>query len=166
MNRRYFIIGIFTAIAASVTSKAMGVNMFGRSKISGTNFPYTLSEEEWRKKLTPEQYKVLRKAGTEPSRSSPLNDESNAGVFHCAGCDHKLYSSEDKFESGTGWPSFTQPINKAAIATSVDNKLFFARTEVHCANCGGHIGHVFTDGPKPTGMRYCMNGIAMTFKSA
>jgi peptide-methionine (R)-S-oxide reductase len=121
------------------------------------------TEAEWRAKLTPEQFQVLRKHGTERPGSSPLNDEHRAGVFRCAGCGEPLYRSETKFESGTGWPSFFAPID-GAIETSTDFKLIYPRTEVHCHRCGGHLGHVFKDGPKPTGLRYCMNGVAMTFE--
>jgi peptide-methionine (R)-S-oxide reductase len=120
------------------------------------------ADDEWRKRLTPEQYYVLRKHGTERAGTSPLNREKRAGTFACAGCQQDLFRSEDKFESGTGWPSFTQPI-KGAVGESVDRSFFMKRTEVHCSRCGGHLGHVFPDGPKPTGLRYCMNGVAMTF---
>lgn len=122
------------------------------------------TEAEWRAKLTPEQFQVLRKHGTERPGSSPLNDEHRAGVFKCAGCGTPLYRSEMKFDSGTGWPSFFAPID-GAIETSTDFKLIYPRTEVHCHVCGGHLGHVFKDGPKPTGLRYCMNGVAMKFEA-
>lgn len=128
------------------------------------DFPVTMSDDEWKAKLSPEAYKVLRKHGTEPSGTSPLNHEKRRGVFHCAGCDWPLYASEAKYESGTGWPSFFEPLNDKAVGTSTDFKLIYPRTEVHCAHCGGHLGHVFNDGPPPTGKRYCMNGVAMTFK--
>ena len=121
------------------------------------------TEAEWRARLTPEQFQVLRKHGTERPGSSPLNEEHRAGVFKCAGCGTPVYRSETKFESGTGWPSFFAPI-EGAIETSTDFKLIYPRTEVHCHVCGGHLGHVFKDGPKPTGLRYCMNGVAMTFE--
>jgi peptide-methionine (R)-S-oxide reductase len=111
------------------------------------------------------QYRVLRQHGTELAGTSPLNAEKRKGVFACAGCDQPLFESDTKYESGTGWPSFYKPID-GAIGTSQDNTLFMTRTEVHCSRCGGHLGHVFEDGPKPTGLRYCMNGVAMTFKSA
>ena len=121
------------------------------------------TEAEWRAKLTPEQFQVLRKHGTERAGSSPLNEEHRVGVFKCAGCGTPVYRSEAKFESGTGWPSFFAPI-EGAIETSTDFKLIYPRTEVHCRVCGGHLGHVFKDGPKPTGLRYCMNGVAMKFE--
>lgn len=128
-------------------------------------FEVTRTEEEWRQLLTPEQYAVLRKEGTERPGTSPLNREKRKGTFHCAGCDLPLFSSETKFESGTGWPSFWQPLDNA-IGTSEDRSFFMTRTEVHCRRCGGHLGHIFNDGPRPTGLRYCMNGAAMTFKPA
>ena len=126
-------------------------------------FPLKLTNAEWKKKLTPDQFYILREEGTERAYTSPLNDQHGRGVFACAGCDQKLYSSETKFDSGTGWPSFWQPL-KNAVGESRDSTLGFTRTEVHCANCGGHLGHVFDDGPKPTGLRYCMNGAAMKFE--
>ena len=121
------------------------------------------TDEEWRGKLTPEQFHVLRKHGTEPPGSSPLNAEKRDGTFKCAACGQSLFSSETKFESGTGWPSFWKPIEEA-VAETTDSSLFMTRTEVHCARCQGHLGHVFPDGPRPTGMRYCMNGLALEFE--
>jgi peptide-methionine (R)-S-oxide reductase len=120
------------------------------------------TDDEWRQTLTIEQFDVLRKQGTERPGSSPLNKEKREGVFKCAGCGQPLFSSETKFESGTGWPSFWDPLSHA-VGTSSDGSLFMARTEVHCASCGGHLGHVFPDGPRPTGLRYCMNGVALEF---
>ena len=125
-------------------------------------FEVTHSEAEWRRLLSPAQYRVLREEDTERAFTSPLNDEHRDGTFHCAGCDLPLYSSETKYDSGTGWPSFYEPLPNA-VGTKDDNSLFVRRTEVHCRRCGGHLGHVFTDGPPPTGLRYCMNGVAMTF---
>lgn len=121
-----------------------------------------MSDAQWREKLTPEQYRVLREHGTERAGTSPLNQEKRAGVFHCAGCDLPLFSSTTKYESGTGWPSFFEPLPDA-IGTRTDRSWFMVRTEVHCRRCGGHLGHVFDDGPKPTGLRYCMNGVALVF---
>ena len=127
-------------------------------------FPVTHSDEEWRAKLSPAQYQVLRKHGTERAGTSPLNAEKRTGTFVCAGCGQPVYRSDTKFESGTGWPSFWAPID-GAVETSSDRSWFMARTEVHCARCQGHLGHVFEDGPKPTGLRYCMNGVAMKFEA-
>ena len=121
------------------------------------------TDEEWRRALGPERYRVLREHGTEPSGSSDLNRERRAGTFTCAGCGQPLFSSDTKFESGSGWPSFCAPV-EGAVATETDRSLFMARTEVHCARCGGHLGHVFPDGPAPTGQRYCMNGLSLVFE--
>ena len=135
--------------------------------MAATNKAFELekSEAEWRQELTPEQFYVLRKHGTERAGTSPLNREKRQGTFMCAGCGLPLFSSDTKYESGTGWPSFWQPLDNA-VGTSVDRSLFMTRTEVHCRRCGGHLGHVFEDGPKPTGLRYCMNGVAMKFEPA
>jgi peptide-methionine (R)-S-oxide reductase len=121
-----------------------------------------LTDADWRKRLTPAQFDVLRKHGTERPGTSALNQEKRKGTFECAGCDLALFSSDTKFESGTGWPSFYQPLPNA-VETKTDRSLFMSRTEVHCSRCLGHLGHVFDDGPKPTGLRYCMNGVAMKF---
>ena len=129
---------------------------------SNPEFEIAKTEAEWQETLTPEQFYVLRKHGTERAGTSPLNKVYDKGTYVCAGCDTPLFSSDTKFNSGTGWPSFYAPLADA-IATSVDRKLFMARTEVHCHRCGGHLGHVFNDGPKPTGLRYCMNGVALKF---
>ena len=128
-------------------------------------FEVTRSDEEWRALLTPEQYRVLRKAGTERAGSSPLDREDRIGTFACAGCALPLFGSEAKFDSGTGWPSFFEPI-EGAVRTRQDRGFFGPQTEVHCRRCGGHLGHVFDDGPPPTGRRYCMNGVAMVFVAA
>ena len=125
-------------------------------------FEITKSEDEWRRQLSPEQFAVLREAGTERAGTSPLNAEKRDGTYVCAGCDLPVYRSDAKFESGTGWPSFFRPI-EGAVRTKPDPGLFGTRTEVHCRRCGGHLGHVFEDGPRPTGLRYCMNGVAMRF---
>ncbi len=136
--------------------------LFGSQTTTTERFPIARSDEEWRQILDPAQFQVLRKHGTERAGTSPLNAEKRHGTFVCAGCGKRLFSSATKFESGTGWPSFTQPLD-GAVATTEDRSLFMTRTEVHCADCGGHLGHVFPDGPQPTGLRYCMNGVAMAF---
>ena len=145
------------------------MSLFSRSSqaaatATAEKFEVQFTPDQWRARLSKEQFYVLREHGTERSGTSPLDHEKRVGVFHCAGCDLALFDSKTKFDSGTGWPSFFQPITNA-IGTSVDKSFFSTRTEVHCRRCGGHLGHVFEDGPKPTGLRYCMNGVAMTFKA-
>ena len=142
--------------------------LFKRSEAPGTgaaDYKVTKPEAEWRAELTPEQFRVLRQHGTERAGTSPLNAEKRDGTFACAGCGTKLFESGTKFESGTGWPSFFAPI-EGSVGTTTDRSFFMTRTEVHCARCGGHLGHVFPDGPPPTGQRYCMNGVAMKFEPA
>jgi peptide-methionine (R)-S-oxide reductase len=151
MQRRHFLAGLMGgAFLGSAPVRAYEVNK---------------SDAEWKKLLSPAAYDVLRHQGTEVPFTSPLNKEHRKGIFACAGCALDLYSSDTKFDSGTGWPSFFRPLPNAVV-TSQDHSLFMERTEVHCRRCGGHLGHVFEDGPKPTGLRYCMNGVAMTFKPA
>ncbi len=130
---------------------------------SGQSFAVTLSDAEWRAKLTPEQYDILRGHGTERPGSCALNFEKRPGTFTCVGCDQPLFISGTKFDSRTGWPSFNDPV-PGSVATTVDRSLFMKRIEVHCSQCGGHLGHVFEDGPAPTGLRYCINGAVMNFK--
>ncbi|HTW37284.1 MAG TPA: peptide-methionine (R)-S-oxide reductase MsrB [Steroidobacteraceae bacterium] len=127
--------------------------------------PIDKSAEEWRRELTPAQFKVLRERGTEPAGTSPLNDEHRPGVFRCGGCGEPLFESSTKFESGSGWPSFFKPL-EGAVGTTEDRSFGMRRIEVHCARCGGHLGHVFPDGPDPTGLRYCTNGLALEFEPA
>jgi peptide-methionine (R)-S-oxide reductase len=150
---------------------ASGLAVIGGARLSHTpaataaeTFEVTHSDAEWRKLLTPDQYAVLRQEGTERPFTSPLDHEKRAGSFACAGCDLPLFSSKTKFDSGTGWPSFWAPLD-GAIGTVEDKSFGMTRTAVHCRRCGGHLGHVFNDGPKPTGLRYCMNGVAMIFKA-
>jgi peptide-methionine (R)-S-oxide reductase len=128
-------------------------------------FEITKADAEWKRLLTPEQYAILRQHGTERAGTSSLNKEHRRGVYVCAGCELPLFKSETKFDSGTGWPSFWTPIERA-VGTTVDESFFMRRTEVHCRRCGGHLGHVFDDGPKPTGLRYCINGVALKFTPA
>ncbi len=159
MSKRTFL----GAAAALVGLQAAGCA--GTDDAAAETFEITRSPEEWRSLLSPAQYAVLREEGTERARSSPLNDEKRDGVYGCAGCALPLYAAATKFESGTGWPSFFAPI-EGAIRTKEDRGFLGTRTEVHCRRCGGHLGHVFDDGPPPTGLRYCMNGVAMTFTPA
>lgn len=128
------------------------------------DFPFQLSDDEWRARLSPDAYRVLRKDGTERAFTSPLNDEKRQGVFHCAGCDQALFSADTKFNSGTGWPSFWAPVSEGAVGQGTDYKIGVARDSIHCNHCGGHLGHVFDDGPPPSGKRYCTNGICLTFR--
>jgi peptide-methionine (R)-S-oxide reductase len=132
-------------------------------KTDDKTFEVTKSDAEWRAQLTPEQYRVLREHGTERAGTSPLDKQYGKGTFACAGCGLPLFSSDTKFDSRTGWPSFWKPMDDAVGSTS-DRSFFMVRTEVHCRRCGGHLGHVFDDGPEPTGLRYCMNGAALAFK--
>lgn len=156
-DRRRFL----TWLAASAAAPALAA--CGGGSAEAASYPVRFSEAEWRRRLTPEQFRVLREKGTERPGSSPLLKEHRRGTFVCAADGHPLFSSATKFESGTGWPSFWRPL-PGAIGTSTDYAIGMARTEVHCARCGGHLGHVFDDGPPPTGLRYCMNGAALQFR--
>ncbi|MGO7172053.1 peptide-methionine (R)-S-oxide reductase MsrB [Rhizobium leguminosarum] len=158
LNRRSLL------MSAAFGALAVHLGMAGKA-IAGETFAVTHTEEEWRKLLTPDQYVILRQAGTEHPFTSALLHEERKGNFACAGCDQDLFSSATKFDSGTGWPSFWAALEKAVRTTS-DTTFGMVRTAVDCSRCGGHLGHVFDDGPKPTGLRYCMNGLAMTFRPA
>ncbi|MCC6467431.1 MAG: peptide-methionine (R)-S-oxide reductase MsrB [Alphaproteobacteria bacterium] len=164
VSRRLFLFAS-TAVAGAVALGFRGPFGDASPSRAGAAFEVVHSDDEWRRLLTPEQYRVLRGHGTERAGSSPLDREKRAGTFACAGCDLPLFASDRKFDSGTGWPSFWAPLDNA-VATSDDFSLFVKRTEVHCRRCGGHLGHVFDDGPKPTGLRYCMNGVALKFVPA
>jgi peptide-methionine (R)-S-oxide reductase len=153
---------------ALLRSTALGLSaiaLFGRELRAAERFEVEHSDAEWKKLLTADQFAVLRKSATEPPNTSPLLHEKRAGMFGCAGCQRDLFSSTTKFDSHTGWPSFWAPLDNA-VGTSRDTSFGEVRTAVHCSRCGGHLGHVFDDGPKPTGLRYCMNGVALTFKPA
>jgi peptide-methionine (R)-S-oxide reductase len=159
LTRRFLLLG------GAIGAAAAGLPWRNGAIAAAETFEVTHSDEEWLKLLKPDQYAVLRQAGTERPFTSPLLHEERRGVFACAGCDLEDFSSTTKFDSGTGWPSFWAPIDKA-VGTTEDKSYGMIRTAVHCSRCGGHLGHVFDDGPKPTGLRYCMNGLALTFKPA
>jgi peptide-methionine (R)-S-oxide reductase len=154
------------AFGGAAMVAAVVVTLPGRdAKGAPGRYRYRLTDAQWRRRLNPLQYSVLRQGETERPGSSPLDREHRRGTFRCAGCDWPLFSSTTKFDSGTGWPSFFRPLPRAVVRET-DGSLGMSRTEVLCANCGGHLGHVFNDGPRPTGLRYCMNGVAMVFRPA
>ena len=161
LNNRRFVLGAGLSALACAAIGFLGSS--ARRAQAAEVFEVTHTDAEWRKLLTPSQYEVLRNEGTEVPFSSPLNAEHRQGRFACAGCSLDLFSSKTKFDSGTGWPSFWKPLDNAVRETK-DTTLGMVRTEIHCRRCGGHLGHVFDDGPKPTGLRYCMDGVAMKFK--
>ena len=176
LNRRNFVLGTAAAagalaygatgrqgVAVASTGPLATATTYGHDLMPETIVKMVKTEEEWRAELGPLEYAVLREEATERPFTSPLDNEKRKGTFHCAGCDLPLYRSETKFDSGTGWPSFYEAI-KGAVGTKTDYKLFLPRTEVHCIRCEGHQGHIFSDGPKPTGNRHCINGIALNFK--
>ena len=168
LNRRWVLMG-GTALAAAlaaplITARLSGALGEGYGPVPG-NFEVTHTEEEWLAILGPEAYHIMREQGTERPFSSALLDEKRAGIYHCAGCDLPLFASETKYDSRTGWPSFWQPLDNA-VGTFIDTYLGIPRTEVHCRRCGGHLGHVFEDGPPPTGLRYCMDGLSLKFEPA
>jgi peptide-methionine (R)-S-oxide reductase len=163
LTRRRLMLGVSGLGALGLAGwlfRPMGTSVAAEGK-----FEVTLTEAEWKAKLSPEAFAVLRQEATEYPFTSKLLEEHRKGVFACAGCDLDLFDAATKYDSGTGWPSFYQPLDKA-VEESVDTKLGYERREVHCRRCGGHLGHVFDDGPQPTGLRYCMNGVALSFKPA
>lgn len=164
MKKRDFIIG-GSALLGAGWLYANWTETRSNMSASKKEFPMQKSDKEWQEQLNSDQFYVLRKHGTERAGTSPLDKKYDPGTYICAGCGTPLFTSETKFNSGTGWPSFYAPI-EGAIETTVDRSLFMTRTEVHCSQCGGHLGHVFNDGPQPTGQRYCMNGVSLEFKEA
>jgi peptide-methionine (R)-S-oxide reductase len=154
--------GLAGTLAGTLATARLTANAAETVPATSERFEVMKTDEEWKKILTPEQFQVLRKHGTERAGSSKLDKTYDPGAYTCAGCELPLFSSDTKFDSGTGWPSFFKPLDNA-IGTSVDKSFFSTRTEVHCSRCGGHLGHVFEDGPKPTGLRYCMNGVSLKF---
>jgi len=164
-NRRNTLLGLGALSAWLAGARALFTSSPAQAAAPARVYAFSKTDAEWKALLKPDQYAVLRRAGTERPHSSPLNQEKRAGTYSCAACALPLFASGTKFESGTGWPSFWKPLDQAVVE-EIDRSLFMTRTEVLCRRCGGHLGHVFTDGPRPTGLRYCMNGIALNFASA
>ncbi|HUM46811.1 MAG TPA: peptide-methionine (R)-S-oxide reductase MsrB [Chitinophagales bacterium] len=155
---------IVLLVTGSFSFSACAQNQTGTVPAQKNSFPLMKTDAEWKKTLTPDQYYVLREKGTERAFTGAYYDNHEKGTYYCAGCHQALFSSDTKFESGTGWPSFWQPVSKTAVTVGQDNSHGMSRDEVLCSNCGGHLGHVFNDGPQPTGLRYCMNSAAMKFE--
>jgi peptide-methionine (R)-S-oxide reductase len=162
MNRRNFLYASTGTLAIAAGGSTL-LRLLAVDSAKAETFEVTKTDAEWRKVLTPDQYNILREEGTEPPFTSPLLNEHRAGIFHCAGCDLSLYSSKTKFESNSGWPSFWEALPDA-VGTRSDFALVEERTEVHCRRCGGHLGHIFDDGPQPTGKRHCIDGLALNFR--
>ncbi len=152
------------SIACTTSCKAPAKPVEEGTEVAEHEFPVQKTEDEWREELTEEEFHVLREAGTERAFSGEYYDETTDGIYHCAGCGNELFDADDKFKSGTGWPSFTRPLDEGAVVEREDASHGMSRTEVVCSDCGGHLGHVFTDGPEPTGLRYCINSVALELK--
>jgi peptide-methionine (R)-S-oxide reductase len=165
MSRRNTLLGLGAVSALLVSARGLFGGNPAQAAAAAHTYEVSKTDAEWKALLKPDQYAVLRKAGTERPHTSPLNKEKRAGTYSCAGCALPLFASNTKFESGTGWPSFWQPLDKAVVE-EVDSSMFMKRTEILCRRCGGHLGHVFNDGPRPTGLRYCMNGVSLNFTAA
>lgn len=165
MSRRNTLLGLGAVSALLAGARGLFGGSPAQAAPPAHSYEISKTDAEWKALLKPDQYAVLRKAGTERPHTSPLNKEKRAGTYSCAGCALPLFASSTKFESGTGWPSFWQPLDKAVVEES-DTSMFMKRTEVLCRRCGGHLGHVFNDGPRPTGLRYCMNGVSLNFTAA
>jgi peptide-methionine (R)-S-oxide reductase len=157
------IVRIVSSVRGWMMAEGLFGRLAGRGKAAPKTFAVSRSEEEWRRSLSPAQYRVLREHGTERAGSSPLDKEYGDGTYRCAGCGQPLFAADTKFDSGTGWPSFWAPLAES-VETEIDRSFLMTRTEVHCRRCGGHLGHVFDDGPQPTGQRYCMNGVSLDFR--